>query len=182
VSSEGWARIVHTDSESETALDRLWADVAFTCRLDEADPVRAWRERAAELTAVADALTRARLDELRIESAGTDLRIGLFPRSTWLTAWLKTVDGLPHMANFPSEEVFSVPDPSRVEGNLTIAQPLIVRQNLVLGLTLSFSGGRICALRQTRARTSCAQSSRLTKALRDWARSRWSTAKAASHG
>lgn len=145
--TEGWARLVHTDDEAETALGRLWADVAFTCRLDEADPARAWRERAAELAAVAEALTQARLDEIRLQAAGTDLRIGLFPTSTWQTAWLKTVDGLPHMANFPSEEVFSVPDPSRVEGELTISQPLIVRQNLVVGLTLTFRGGRVCDLR-----------------------------------
>jgi aminopeptidase len=41
--TEGWAALVHPEIEPEQALDRLWQEVAHVCRVDEPDPVGAWR-------------------------------------------------------------------------------------------------------------------------------------------
>lgn len=52
-------------------------------RLDEADPVTAWRDRTAELAARGRALNALDLAEVHYRSAGTDLTVGLLPDSRW---------------------------------------------------------------------------------------------------
>ena len=94
----------------------LWEDVAHICRLDADDPSAAWLERSAELKANAQRLTERRFDALRLHGPGTDLTIGLFASAHWAAGDLETVDGRRHSPNIPTEEVFTTPDPERVDG------------------------------------------------------------------
>src|SRR2546428_1730156 len=64
--SEKWARLVFPDLEPEAALDKLWEQVVYVCRLDEDDPEAAWRERSSALKGVAHCLTDLRLDAMRV--------------------------------------------------------------------------------------------------------------------
>src|SRR4051812_34495159 len=109
-----WARLVHGDADD--ALDLLWEDIARACRLDEPDPSEAWRARAGQLVDTAGRLRDLSLRELRFRGDGTDLRVGLLEGSVWLGGFLETSWGLVHVPNLPTEEVFTTPDPSQVEG------------------------------------------------------------------
>ena len=93
-------------------------------RLDADDPVAAWQERMKAIVASADRLTERRFDAIHLKGPGTDLTIGLLPSSTWLGANFTTVDGLVHHPNLPSEEVFTTPDPERVDGHVSSTMPL----------------------------------------------------------
>ena len=114
-----WAQLVHPDLEPEAALAKLEEQLLHVLRLDEADPVAAWRARADTLVAVAAALTERRFDALHYEGPGTDLTVGLLPGARWQAARFETVDGIEHMPNLPTEEVFTSPDPTRVDGHVT---------------------------------------------------------------
>jgi aminopeptidase len=138
----GWAELVHPDLKPAAALERLWEEIVHVCRLDESDPVAAWTERMAGLAAVASKLDALELDELRLEGPGTSLRIGLLPTGRWVTGRLETVDGIVHAPNIPTEEVFSTPDPARVEGTVTATKPLFVAGTSIEGLRVRFEGGR----------------------------------------
>lgn len=142
----GWAELVHPELDSSAALDRLWAEIAHICRLDEDDPVVAWRSRLDRLIATAAQLDGLRLDSLRFEGPGTDLTVGLLPGSRWQAARLSTVDGIVHAPNIPSEEVFTTPDPERVDGVVTATKPLFVSGVLIRGLRVRFEGGRAVEL------------------------------------
>jgi aminopeptidase len=138
----GWAELVHPEAEAGSALDRLWSEVAHICRLDEPDPVAAWTSRLNGLSATAAELDGIGLDALRFEGPGTDLTVGLLPRSRWQSARLSTVDGIVHAPNLPTEEVFTTPDPERVDGMVTATKPLFVSGVLITGLRVRFEGGR----------------------------------------
>jgi aminopeptidase len=138
----GWASLVHPDLPAEQALRRLWEQVAHVCRLDEPDPVAAWRERMRALASVAERLSDARFDAIRFEGPGTDLTVGLLGSSRWLSATFSTADGLPHVPNLPSEEVFTTPDPRRADGVVRATKPLMVAGGRIEGLTVRFEGGR----------------------------------------
>jgi aminopeptidase len=138
----GWAELVHPELDSSEALARLWEEVAHVCRLDEADPVSAWERRIERLTQVSAKLDELRLDSLRLEGPGTSLEVGLLGGSRWLAARLTTVDGIVHAPNIPTEEVFTTPDPERVEGVVTSTKPLFVSGALVSGLRVRFEHGR----------------------------------------
>jgi aminopeptidase len=139
----GWARLVHPALETDVALERLWAQVAHICRLDEPDPTAAWAERFDALQAVAARLTERRFDALHFEGPGTDLRLGLLPSSSWIAARLETVDGVVHLPNVPSEEVFTTPDPQRADGVVRSTKPLDLAGTTVRGLEVRFEGGRV---------------------------------------
>jgi aminopeptidase len=139
----GWARSVHPELDPEDALERLWQEVAHVLRLDEPDPVAAWEERIAALNASAKRLNDRGLESLRFEGPGTELSIGLLPTSSWLAADFETIDGLRHMPNLPTEEVFTTPDPERTEGVVASTKPLLLPSGATIeGLRVRFEGGR----------------------------------------
>ncbi len=138
----GWAGLVYPELEPDAALERLWEQIAHVCLLDEPDPTAAWTERFDELGAVAGRLTERRFDALHFEGPGTDLEVGLLPHSRWLAARMETVDGIVHLPNLPSEEVFTTPDPRRAEGTVTATKPLDLQGTTVRGLRVRFEGGR----------------------------------------
>ena len=137
--NEGWAERVFGSPD----LDRLWAAVAIATRLDEPDPVAAWRDHLAVLRGRIDALDRARLDTVHFRGPGTDLRVGLLPTSTWLGGSIRTKAGVEFLPNVPTEEVFTTPDWRRTEGSVRITEPLILAASPVEGLRLRFEAGRI---------------------------------------
>jgi len=138
-----WARLVHPDLDPDEAFERLSREIVHVCRLDEPDPAAAWRARAAELTAVGDRLNALGLDALHYEGPGTDLTVGLLPSSSWIGALSTTIDGLEHLPNVPTEEVFTTPDPERADGHVRSTRPLVlVDGSIVRGLQLRFQGGR----------------------------------------
>jgi aminopeptidase len=147
-----WAALVYPDLEPDAALEALWADIAIICRLDQPDPAQAWRERMSELVAVGERLTEAELDAVHFEGAGTDLTIGLLPTSSWHAGGpSETVDGITHLPNLPSEEVFTTPDPERAEGVVRSSRPLVLSDGaLVDGLEVRFEDGRVTELKAER--------------------------------
>jgi aminopeptidase len=138
----GWAQLVHPELDPDAALERLWEEVARVCRLDEPDPVASWVERMERLSQVAGRLDGLGLEAVRFEGPGTELSVGLLRSSRWQCARISTVDGIVHAPNIPSEEVFTSPDPERVEGVVTATKPLFVSGALVQGLKVRFEGGR----------------------------------------
>ncbi len=138
----GWAKLVYPTLDPDAALARLWDEIAHVCRLDEADPMAAWRARLDQLARISSRLNDLHLDSLQFEGPGTSLRVGLLPGSRWLSGELTTVDGITHAPNIPTEEVFATPDPERVDGVVRSTKPLFVASALITGLRVRFEQGR----------------------------------------
>jgi aminopeptidase len=144
--TDSWAALVYPDLEPEAAYDRLWEQLRHVLRLDEDDPVAAWRERMGTVVAAADRLTERRLDALHFEAPGTDLTVGLLPSSRWMAASFETVDGIEHHPNLPTEETFTTPDPERVDGVVRATKPLALPGTIIRGLEVEFRGGRVARI------------------------------------
>jgi aminopeptidase len=142
-----WADLVFPDLEEEERLPRLERELLHVLRLDEDDPIAQWRSRADTLVGSAERLTERRFDALHYDGPGTDLTIGLLPSSRWEAARFHTVDGIEHMPNLPTEEVFTTPDPTRTEGTVTSTKPLVLTDGtLVRDLVVRFEGGRVAEM------------------------------------
>jgi len=136
----GWA----TQVFGEPDLEALWDKVSVVMRLDEPDPVAAWRAREAELTARASALDALALDAVRYHGEGTDLTVGLLADHVWTGGGMTTLDGVDYMPNMPTEEVFTSPHRDRADGVIRLTRPLVLGTgSLVEGLVVTFAGGRI---------------------------------------
>lgn len=141
--NEGWARTVF----GEPDVERLWDEVAFAVRLDEPDPVAAWREHMQRLDARAARLNELQLDAVRFRGPGTDLTVGLLPESAWQAARFETCWGREHIPNMPTEEVYTSPDFRRTEGVVRSTRPLAVGGTIVRDLEVSFENGRAVEVR-----------------------------------
>jgi aminopeptidase len=141
--NEGWATAVF----GEPDVERLWDAVAHTVRLDEPDPVAAWQEHVDRLERRVDALGSLGVDELRFRGPGTDFTVGLLPQSVWRGPRSTTSWGVDHVANMPTEEVFTTPDARRTEGVVRATRPLVLYGKIVRGLEVRFEGGRIVDVR-----------------------------------
>jgi aminopeptidase len=134
----GWAEQVF----GEPDVERLWEAIAMTVRLDEPDPVAAWRDQTDRLRRRCNALDELSLDALRFRGPGTDLMVGLLPESRWIGGGIDTSDGIAHVPNLPTEEVFTCPDWRRTEGTVRSTRPLALGGSIVHDLELRFQGGR----------------------------------------
>jgi aminopeptidase len=142
-----WARLVSPDLDEEAAYARLCQEIAHVLRLDDSDPQAAWRERANRLDAAASRLNELRLDAVQFGGPGTDLTVGLLPTSMWESARLRTVDGIEHICNLPTEEVYTTPDPQRAEGRVSSTRPLVLFDGtFVRGLEVTFEAGRAVSI------------------------------------
>ncbi|HTO25546.1 MAG TPA: aminopeptidase, partial [Gaiellaceae bacterium] len=139
-----WATTVYPELDPADAVERLWADVVHVCRLDEPDPAAAWTARIDEIWQVASRLDALDLDALHFEGPGTDLTVGLLPSSRFAKEGgaSHTRRGVRHVPNLPTEEVYTTPDPERVDGVVAATKPLDVQGSLVTGLRIRFEGGR----------------------------------------
>jgi aminopeptidase len=137
--NEGWARQIF----GEPDLERLWELVAFCTRLDEADPVSAWRDHMARLESRAAKLTELRLDAVHYKGPGTDFTVGLNPNTRWMSALFRTANGIEYVPNMPTEEIFTTPDCRRAEGTIRSSRPLALAGEVIEGLRLTVKDGKI---------------------------------------
>ena len=79
-------------------------------------PSRALFGLSTRLSARAKQLDERAFDGIRFRGPGTDLFVGLLPTSRWSSAEDETVEGRRFVANVPTEEVYTTPDPARAEG------------------------------------------------------------------
>jgi aminopeptidase len=140
--TEGWAEAVF----GEPDLERLWQALAHAVRLDEPDPVAAWREHIDRLEKRARSLNERRFDGIRFRGPGTDLFVGLLPDSHWHAAESETTFGQRYVPNMPTEEVFATPDRARCEGIVRSTRPLIIEGTIVRDLELRFEDGQIAGV------------------------------------
>ena len=139
----GWAQALF----GEPDLERLWDAVAAATRLDADDPVAAWRQHEQNLKRRAAQLNERHFDAIRFRGPGTDLFVGLMPESRWMCASFTTVDGITHIPNLPTEEVFTSPHLRRTEGTVRSTMPLSVAGTVVRDLELRFEQGRVVGRR-----------------------------------
>jgi aminopeptidase len=137
--NEGWAEKVF----GEPDVERLWEAVALCTRLDEADPVAAWRDHMARLESRAAKLTELKFDSLHYTGPGTDFKVGLLDSARWMSALFHTATGIEYVPNMPTEEVFTSPDSRRAEGTIRSTQPLALLGDVVEGLQLTVKDGKI---------------------------------------
>lgn len=138
-----WAKLVHPELSEADAYETLWGELEHVLRLDEPDPGQAWEERMEVLNDSARRLSGHRFDAIELRGPGTQLTVGLLPTHRWWAADFETTDGLRHLPNLPTEEVFTTPDPERTQGHVTSTKPLVLRDGTIIrGLRVRFEGGK----------------------------------------
>jgi aminopeptidase len=141
--TEAWARAVFPGEREDIALARLWDAIFATTRIDDPDPVAAWRAHDTELRERAAMLNSKKFHALHFRGRGTDLRVGLADDHLWLGGGTVAANGLSCIPNMPTEEVFTTPHKDRVDGLVTSTKPLSYQGTLIENIVVRFENGRI---------------------------------------
>jgi aminopeptidase len=142
-SSQEWADVVFPSLDKEKRIDALWDAIFAATRIEQEDPVKAWKEHADTLDAKADRLNQRKYKALHYTAPGTDLTVGLAKGHIWVSAGSVNRQGNVFIANMPTEEVFTAPAKVGVNGTVSSTKPLSYGGNLIENFKLTFKDGRI---------------------------------------
>ncbi|WP_121661254.1 aminopeptidase [Metabacillus litoralis] len=145
--SKEWAAKVFPNESENKQVEKLWEAIFRTTRIDQADPVEAWKQHNDSLHTKVDYLNNKRYKKLHYKAKGTDLTIELHPTHTWVGAGSENEKGNFFMANMPTEEVFTVPLRNGVNGVVQSTKPLSYSGNLIDNFSLTFEDGRIVSVK-----------------------------------
>jgi aminopeptidase len=138
-----WAALVFPGEPDDVAVARLWEAIFAATRVNTPDPVEAWREHSEYLDQRVQFMNAKRFAALRFQAPGTDLTVGLADDHIWMGGGTVAKNGIPCIANMPTEEVFSMPHKDRVDGYVTSTKPLSYQGTLIENIKVRFENGRI---------------------------------------
>lgn len=143
VPSQAWADKVFPGLPAEERIPALWEAIFKATRIDRDDPVQAWREHSDNLNRKADYLNAKKYRALHYKAEGTDLVVELPEKHFWVSAESHNAKGDAFMANMPTEEVFTAPLKTGVNGIVASKKPLSYGGNLIDNFSITFKDGRI---------------------------------------
>lgn len=122
--------------------------ILYTSRADGSDPVAAWDEHNADLSARCKYLNSIHATELRYHSSnGTDFKVGLIPEAIFAGGEEGTVSGTLYNPNIPSEEVYTSPMRGKAEGTVVATRPLSYRGELIENFSVTFKDGKVTCVK-----------------------------------
>jgi aminopeptidase len=156
-STKDWATKVFPEATAEQAVEQLWTAIFQAVRLHAADPIQAWEEHNATLHQKSDILNAKHFHKLQYRAPGTELTIELPEKHVWVAASSTNENNVPFMANMPTEEVFTVPLRTGVNGYVSSTKPLSHAGNIIDGFKLTFEEGRIVKVEAERGQENLQQ-------------------------
>lgn len=145
--SKKWAEKVFPNENEDQQVKKLWEAIFKTTRVDQEDPVAAWKQHNDNLHTKVEYLNSKKYKKLHYTAKGTDLTIELHDTHTWVGAGSENEKGNFFMANMPTEEVFTVPLRNGVNGVVQSTKPLSYSGNLIDNFSLTFENGRIVSVK-----------------------------------
>ena len=94
--------------EAGLSFEAYWREIAAACFLDDADPIRRWRETFREISRIKRRLDGLEIERLHVEGEGIDISFTIGADRRWLGGTGR---------NIPSFEVFTTPNCARHRGH-----------------------------------------------------------------
>lgn len=143
IPSEGWASKIFPDLSVDDAVKKLWKIIFSIVRVDNGNVVSAWKKHLESLQKKVDYLNKNRFKTLHYKSTVTDLTIDLPDDHIWSGGGEYNSKGTYFVANIPTEEVFTLPLKTGVNGKVSNTKPLNYGGNVIDKFTLTFKDGKI---------------------------------------
>ncbi|VAW20820.1 Aminopeptidase S (Leu, Val, Phe, Tyr preference) [hydrothermal vent metagenome] len=145
-----WAKLVFPDDSEQVAVAKLAQAIFAASRVDQNDPIDAWKKHNAVLAGKSKWLNENNFSALHFTGPGTNLTIGLAKDHEWMGGASRAKNGIVCNPNIPSEEVFTTPHALKVEGYVSSTKPLSYNGTLIDDISVKFKDGRIIEARAGR--------------------------------
>ncbi len=145
IPTKGWAKRVFPELSKDKAMEKLWEAIFKATRMDTEDPIKAWEDHIQNIKKKVDFLNEKKFKKLHYKSSnGTDLEVELPEGHIWAGGGGKSSsNGVTFVANMPTEEVFTMPLKTGVNGVVYNTKPLNYGGNLIDNFKLTFKNGRV---------------------------------------
>ena len=145
VPTPAWAVKVFPGHAPEEAVAKLWDAIFATVRVvGDNGAVRRWEEHIANLQKRVKILNDHDFAKLIYKnSLGTDLTVELPEKHAWICCGEKARTGVTFMANMPTEEIFTLPKKTGVNGVICSSLPMSIDGNIVKDIRFTVKDGRI---------------------------------------
>lgn len=143
IPTTAWSKKLFPNVEGEEANMLLWEKIFEATRMNEEDPVIAWKNHVAELSKRCDYLNSKKIKTLYYKAPGTDLTVELPKGHKWEGGGEHSQKGTYFVANMPTEEIFTMPHKYGVNGTLSSTKPLVYGGNLIEDFSFTFKDGKI---------------------------------------
>ena len=122
-----WAKTVFPDVSEDQAMERLWDAIFKAVRISgDGRAVEKWQKHLATLHERMEKLNRLNFKSLHYtNSLGTDLTVELPEGHIWEAGNDVTLSGQEYIANIPTEELFTSPLKTGVNGVVYSSMPLV---------------------------------------------------------
>ncbi|OPJ57064.1 aminopeptidase [Alkalithermobacter paradoxus] len=143
VPTKDWANKVYPNLSPEESVEKLWDSIFKIVRVDSDDPIKAWDNHIKMLNEKVEFLNSNKFKTLHLTSEGTDLTIELPPKHVWTGGGEYNTKGTYFVANMPTEEIFTLPLKTGINGKVKSTKPLNYSGNIIDNFTLTFKDGKI---------------------------------------
>jgi aminopeptidase len=124
-------------------MDKLWSQVFSVVRVDQDDPVQAWKDHVAFLKNRLTLLNSKNFKSLHFQSQTCDFTIALPADHIWVGGSIPNAKGRDFVPNLPTEEVFTSNLKTGVNGWVKSTRPLSYHGNLITDFSIWFEDGKI---------------------------------------
>ena len=140
-----WAKKVFPDCGEDEAMEKLWDAIFSAVRIDgDGTCVDKWQQHLDTLRQRLEKLNELNFKSLHYtNSLGTDLTVELPEGHVWEAGNDMTLGGLPYIANIPTEEIFTAPLKTGVNGVVYSSMPLVNDGNIIDGFHFVVKDGKI---------------------------------------
>ena len=144
IPTKSWAKRVFPNLTEDEAVEKLWDAIFSATRINLDDPVKAWKDHMKNLKEKVDFLNSKNLKSLHYTASnGTDLVVELPEGHIWAGGGAVNSKGVEFAPNMPTEEVFTMPLKTGVNGVVYSTKPLNYGGKLIDEFRLTFKDGKV---------------------------------------
>lgn len=140
-----WAGTVFPEDSEDVAMEKLWDAIFSAVRVSgDGTAVEKWRQHLDTLHARMEKMNQLRFKSLHYtNSLGTDLTVELPEGHIWEAGNDVTLSGQEYIANIPTEELFTAPLKTGVNGVVYSSMPLVNDGTIIDGFHFVVKDGKI---------------------------------------
>lgn len=144
VSNPSWAKAVFPSLKEDEAVFQLWKEILKASRIEEKDSVRLWEKHIQNLKEHADYLNKMEFVQFHYTNGlGTDLTVNFPDNHIWRAGYGVTKDHIDFVANIPTEEVYTLPHKTGINGIVYSSKPFNYAGNIIDEFYLKIKDGKI---------------------------------------
>lgn len=142
-----WAELVLGKGKTE---EDMWEVLTPILKLDQPDPVKAWRDWAGVLANRCKVLNDMHIEKLHFVSPGSDMWVYLNPKSKWDSGLAKTPNGVNFLPNIPTYECWVTPNFRKTTGHVSFTRPAQIFGSRVEDGYVEFQDGKVTKVKASK--------------------------------